>query len=57
MDDVNSYDLLINLFGRRNIERALDNKEATTSQIADKLLKSAIQKIQTKSKQITCYKA
>ena len=37
MDDVNSYDLLINLFGRRNIERALDNKEATTSQIADKL--------------------
>lgn len=40
MDDVDSYDLLINLFGKRNIERAFDNQDATTAQIADKLFKA-----------------
>lgn len=40
MDDINNYDLLINLFGRKNIERALDNQNATTSQIADKLFEN-----------------
>lgn len=40
MDDVDSYDLLINLFGKRNIERAFENQDATTAQIADKLFKA-----------------
>lgn len=40
MNDVESYDFLINLFGKKNIERALDNKEATTRQVADKLFKT-----------------
>lgn len=40
MDDVNSYDLLINLFGKRNIERAFDNQDATTAQITDKLFEA-----------------
>ncbi|MBP3597348.1 MAG: hypothetical protein J6J60_08140 [Clostridia bacterium] len=40
MDDVDSYDFLINLFGKKNIERALDNEEATTAQVADKLFKT-----------------
>ena len=36
-DDVDSYDILINLFGKKNIERALENPATTTTQIADKL--------------------
>lgn len=40
MDDIDSYDLLINLFGKRNIERAFENQDATTAQIADKLFKA-----------------
>ena len=40
MNDVDSYDFLINLFGKKNIEKALDNKEATTTQVADKLFKT-----------------
>lgn len=39
MDDVDNYELLINLFGKKNMERALDNQDATTAQIADKLFK------------------
>ena len=40
MDDVNSYDFLINLFGKKNIEKALDNQDATTLQVANKLFKT-----------------
>lgn len=40
MEDVDSYDFLINLFGKKNLEKALDNQEATTAQIADKLFKA-----------------
>lgn len=40
MNDVESYDFLINLFGKKNIERVLDNEEATTAQIADKLFEA-----------------
>ena len=40
MNDIDSYDFLINLFGKKNIERALDNEEATTAQVADKLFKA-----------------
>lgn len=40
MNDVESYDFLINLFGKKNIERALDNEETTTAQIADKLFEA-----------------
>ena len=40
INDVDSYDFLINLFGKKNIERALDNKESTTVQVADKIFKA-----------------
>lgn len=35
--NIDNYDLLINLFGKKNIERALSNQGLTTVQIADKL--------------------
>ena len=37
MNSVENYDLLINLFGKKNIEKALKNENDTTAQIADKL--------------------
>ena len=37
MNDIDSYELLINLFGKKNIETALANNDATTAEIADKL--------------------
>lgn len=40
MDDVESYEYLINLFGKKNIERALANEKSTTAQVADKLFKA-----------------
>lgn len=40
MDDIDSYELLINLFGKRKIRKALDDPEATTAQIGDLLLES-----------------
>lgn len=40
MNDIHSYELLINLFGKKNIEKAFANKNATTSEIADKLFKA-----------------
>mgnify|MGYP004664603837 FL=1 len=40
MDDVESYEFLINLFGKNNIQRALNNKDATTVQIAEELFKA-----------------
>ncbi len=38
MNDIESYDFLIRLFGKRNIEKALNDEEATTAEIADKFL-------------------
>jgi len=40
MNDIDSYEFLIDLFGKKRLERALDNPENTTTQIADMLLKS-----------------
>jgi len=39
MNDIDSYDFLINLFGKKNIENALNNKEVSTADIVDQLFK------------------
>lgn len=40
MDDINDYALLIDLFGKKNLEQALSNPEATTVQIVQMICKA-----------------
>ena len=49
MYDVESYDFLINLFGKKNIENSLANREVSTAQIADKLFEGGKIEISNKT--------